>query len=485
MAEGGARQGRREKGGLALKFFGLEISRSKVKMMNNVPTYGGGWMNIVREGFAGAFQSGVTLDNQRNILAFSAVYACVTGIASDVSKLFASLVQYEDGICIPVDGKSPYWPVLRKPNSYQTWMKFVEQWIVAKLLFGAAFVLKRRDGRGIVVALYVLDSQRVTPLVASNGDVYYQISRDDLSEVKETITVPASEIIHDMMVSLWHPLVGVSPIFACGLSATMGNSIQKNSTRFFRNMSQPSGMLTAPGTISDETAQRLKREWQDRHGGENMGGLAVAGDGLSYAPMTIPAQDAQLIEQLRWTVEDVARCFHVPLYKIGGAIPVGTKLADLDMMYLKDCLQGLIQAMESSLDDGLGLSTPGYHVELDEEILLRMDKATRFEMNNKAVAGGWMAPNEARAKENMAPVKGGESPMIQQQNFSLAALAKRDALPNPFVIDKPTSNPTPAGPDGGNSAAVEDPKVAAGPHVLPEDQFAICMEAFEEELEHA
>jgi hypothetical protein len=32
----------------------------------------------------------------------------------------------------------------------------------------------------------------------------------------------------------------------------------------------------------------------------------------------------------------------------------------------------------------------------------------------------------------MKPVKGGESPMIQQQNFSLAALAKRDAKDDPF-----------------------------------------------------
>jgi phage portal protein BeeE len=47
-----------------------------------------------------------------------------------------------------------------------------------------------------------------------------------------------------------------------------------------------------------------------------LGRLWVSGDGLKYEPMTIPAQEAQLIEQLKWTVEDVARCFHVPLYKI-------------------------------------------------------------------------------------------------------------------------------------------------------------------------
>lgn len=387
------------------------------------------------------------VDSKRSILAFSAVYACVTIIAGDMSKLCPSLVsENADGTSKPVDGKSDYWRALRRPNPYQTWLKFAEQWIVAKLLYGNTYVLKRRDQRGMVRELYVLHSELVTPLVASDGGVYYQLSRDELSEVKDAVIVPASEIIHDMMVSLWHPLVGVSPIYACGNSATMGNKIQQNSTRFFQNMSQPSGMLTAPGTISDEVANRLKGEWQNKHGGENIGGLAVAGDGLTYAPMTIPAQDAQLIEQLRWTVEDVARCFHVPLYKIGGPIPAGVKLADLDMMYYKDCLQVLIESMEQCLAGGLEVNgpTPGYDIELNEDDLLRMDASARYERINGAIKGGWMSPNEGRASENLAPVDGGDSPYLQQQNFSLAALAKRDALPNPFVIDKPTSNPTPS-----------------------------------------
>jgi hypothetical protein len=39
------------------------------------------------------------------------------------------------------------------------------------------------------------------------------------------------------------------------------------------------------------------------------------------------------------------------------------------------------------------------------------------------------------------PVKGGESPMIQQQNYSLAAVAKRDAQDDPFGTAKPAPAP--------------------------------------------
>ena len=73
----------------------------------------------------------------------------------------------------------------------------MEQWIVSKLLYGNTYVLKQRDARGIVTALYILDAQRVTPLVAEDGSVYYKLAADHLSQLTDAITVPASEIIHD------------------------------------------------------------------------------------------------------------------------------------------------------------------------------------------------------------------------------------------------------------------------------------------------
>ena len=54
-----------------------------------------------------------------------------------------------------------YSPVLRKPNRYQTTVKFVEQWITSKLTAGNTYVLKQRDERGVVAALYVLDPAKV------------------------------------------------------------------------------------------------------------------------------------------------------------------------------------------------------------------------------------------------------------------------------------------------------------------------------------
>ena len=223
----------------------------------------------------------------------------------------------------------------------------------------------------------------------------------------------------------------------------MGLRMQTNSGKFFENMSRPSGMLTAPGTIDDVTAARLKSEWEKNYSGENLGRLAVLGDGLEYAAMTIPANDAQLIEQLAWTVEDVARSHGVPLYKIGaGPMPTAGNVEALEVQYYTGCLQILIEAFEAYMGEGLSLPAD-YKVQLDLDGLLRMDAKTQVDMLANAVKGTIMAPNEARAARNLPPMAGGDALYMQQQNYSLAALAKRDEREDPFAAGKPPA-PAPA-----------------------------------------
>lgn len=419
--------------------------------------YSGGFLGFLREPFAGAWQKNVVCESRENILAFSAVYACVALISNDVAKLRIKLMQLDpDGTWLELLSSSPFLPVILKPNRYQTRQQFIAYWIVSKLLYGNAYVLKERDGRGIVTALYVLDPRRVVPLVAEDGSVYYRLNQDHLSGLQDAPTVPASEIIHDRMTTLWHPLIGVSPIYACGAAATQGMRIQGNSNKFFENMSRPSGMLTAPAAISDETAKRLKQTFEDQFSGSNVGRLFVAGDGLDYKAMTMPAVDAQLIEQLRWTIEDVSRCFLVPGYKIesstSGRLPAAN-VAALAQDYYNQCLQTHIEAIEALLDEGLSLPN-NYATEVDLDGLLRMDPLSRSETFKNAIGAGYMDPNYARTKEGMRPAVGGDSPYMQQQNYSLAALAKRDALPNPFVLDKPTPTATPS---AAGEAATVDP----------------------------
>jgi HK97 family phage portal protein len=435
--------------------FGYEIARKPVEKsvgLSSVNSWGGSLWGYISESFSGAWQRNVVVDRTpATLLAFSAVYACVTGIAYDIAKNRLRLMRNVDGIWKEIESAHgndkktlAILRILRKPNDYQNLIQFIIQWILSKLLYGNAYILKQREPDGTIVALYVLHPPCVTPLVATDGSVFYSLNEDYLAEISEGKTVPASEIIHDRMATLWHPLVGVSPLYACAMSVTMGNKIQSNSAAFFSNQSKPGGVLTAPGEIADETAARLKAAWETNYGGENTGRIAVLGDGLKFEPMRETAQQSETAEQLKWTVGDVARAFHYPEFKLGGPMPpYQGGVNALITTYYTDCLQFLIESLELTLDEGLGLPED-IGIELDLENLMRMDTAALFETNNKAVGGGWMKPNEARLRANQAPVEGGDTPYLQQQNYSLAALAKRDAGPDPFGTTKPPAPPQPA-----------------------------------------
>lgn len=416
-----------------MKLLGFEIHRTKTLS----PPASGRWTTI-DDPYTGAWQQDQEIELQ-SVLTFSAVFACLRLITSDVGKLRARLMRLTDSGVWKEHESSAFSPVLRKPNTLQTRIKFFEQWLTSKLLHGNAYVLKGRDARGVVTSLKVLDPTRVQTLVSDAGEAWYRLQHDRVTIGNRSVTLPATEIIHDVHVTPDHPLVGVSPIAACGLTALQGLNIRNNSTKFFGNMARPSGMLTAPGTINDATAARLKSEFQTNYGGDNIGKVSVAGDGLEFKTFSMTAVDSQLIEQLGWTAQDVCTAFGVPPYKIGiGDMPTYDNISALDKAYYSDTLQELIECIELLLDEGLNLPT-GFGVSFDIGQLLRMDAKSRYEAHEKAIKGSWKAPNEVRNDEGLAPVEGGEEPISQQQNWPLSVLAKRP--PPDSNLPKPAAPP--------------------------------------------
>lgn len=391
---------------------------------------------FVQEPFTGAWQRNISW-KRKDVLPHFAIFSCVSLIASDISKLFVNYV-VEDGKGIWVKTKNPY-SVISNPNQYQNRMQFFESWIISKLIRGNAYILKGRDSKGNVNNLYVLHPDLVTVLVSDSGDVFYQLSGDDLNGVDNSgVTVPASEIIHDRFNCLHHPLVGLSPIFACGLPAMAGIKIMNNSATHFSNMSRPSGILTAPGAISDETAKRLREHWEANYSGDNYGKTAVLGDDLKYQPITITAAESQMVEQLRLSADIVCATFHVPPYKVIGNAPAYNNIEALESSYYSQCLQVLIEALELLLDEGLGVKS-GSGFEFDLTGLLRMDTKTQIDTLAAAVKGGIMPPNVAMKQLNLPPLDGGDTVYLQQQYYSLSALSRRDSQEDPFgkAVDQP------------------------------------------------
>lgn len=408
-----------------MKLLGYEITVKKA--LNNIgPSLGGGWWPLIRESFPGAWQRNVEVKLD-DVLSYWAVFRCISIISSDISKLGLHLQQKNEAGIWQETESAAFSPVLRKPNRYQNRVQFFASWMESKLTHGNTYVLKQRNDRGNVAAMYILHPWRVRPLVSDDGSVFYQLNKDNLSNLEDDeAVVPASEIIHDRWNTIFHPLWGLSPIYAVGITAMTGLSINKDSANFFSNGAIPSGVLTAPGAINNETAERLKRNWQQNFGGNKKGEVAVLGDGLKYDKMQMSSVDAQLIEQQKWTVDAVCGAYGVPSYMVNaGAPPTYNNVQALTQQYYSQCLQVLIEAIEIALDEGLALPKK-FRTDFDLDDLLRMDTATMVDASTKSIKGGIMTPNEARRKFDLGAKAGGDAVYLQQQDHSLEALAARD-----------------------------------------------------------
>lgn len=398
---------------------------------------------IVRDWYPGAWQQ-----NREKWFAkterYYAIFSCMTLISGDIAKLPVKVVRkHEDGTWREEFG--PLSKLIRKPNDYQTRIQFIENWVLCKLHHGNTYVLKIRDKDGIVVGWRILDPKYVSVLVSDAGNVYYQLATDSLSGVtNDNVTVPASEIIHDRFNCLYHPLVGLSPIYAASLAAAQGLAMQKNSVRLFNNGGQNPGILTAPGQIDEEDALRIKAHWESEYSGSNNAGkVAVLGSGLEFKSASVSSVDAQLIEQLKWSAEVCCGCFHVPPYMIGvGAIPNASNVQALILQYYSQCLQVLIESLELLLDEGAE-TEEDIGFEFDIESLLRMDGTAMAEYLSKLKEASIVTINEARLKVGLPPVDGGDTVWMQQQNYSITALEERDRSGDPFGLKSKSEKESP------------------------------------------
>lgn len=457
-----------------MKVFGFSITREKAASLQSVSGWRDGWRRIL-EPFTGAWQQNVE-EKRGDLITYPTLYACIMRIATDGGKLpYGLRTMSRDGIWTPVTNAA-YDPVLRKPNGFQTANQFREYWLITKLTNGNSYILKRRDARNVVTDLYVLDPERVLPMVSDAGEVYYQLQIDPLNTLPEgypaaRLIVPASEIIHDRCITIHHPLIGIPPLAAAHWPALKNMKILRNATEFFANNAQPGGILTAPAGMTDSDAQAVKDYWATNFSGSNAGRVAIIGADMKFTPFAMKSIDSQMVEQMRYSDEQICQPFGIPPFMVGiGTIPSGLGVDGVYQIYYQNALQTHIEHMESLLDEGLGIKAP-LGVELDLEPLLRMDEAKRADVEAKLVGGKIKTPDEGRKRFNLAPTGGGDTLWGQHQDYPLGTLAERNDL-NPAPIAEPTPAPEPE-PIAPPELSDEDKSIIASARDIVDRQKAI------------
>jgi len=185
--------------------------------------------------------------------------------------------------------------------------------------------------------------------------------------------------------------------------------LEQQAARFMANGARPSGVLQTAKKISEDAAKRLREQWESfRTGLQNVGRTAILEDGLEWKPMQLSSVDLQFIEQRKASVEDIARWWGVPLYKLNVANELrGLKLDEAEQSYVNTTIMPDLEAWEQKFIQTFDLDRDGFVVNFDERRLLRASESTRINNQRLKVMSGLATQNECRAEEGLSPVDGG------------------------------------------------------------------------------
>ncbi len=182
------------------------------------------------------------------------------------------------------------------------------------LTHGEAFAVIKWDNNGLPVDIVPYDFPQVTVEMTGNGHWNYFV-RDFLSANAQR---PISHT--DMFHGKHRPFLerGRSPLaLACesmGYGAALNEALKNAAEQGFKG----AGVLSAPGTITDATAKRLKDDLEAKFYGPNGAGrVMVAGDGLEYKAITQTGADAEALESKRLSMYEIAAAFGLPPEAVG------------------------------------------------------------------------------------------------------------------------------------------------------------------------
>lgn len=361
-------------------------------------------------------------------LQLSTVFACVLLRSNAIATM--PLFMYERTVTAGRDTRrlardhELYALLHDSPNADMTAFEFKRCLAIRLLTWGNFYALKTYGARGRLVSLDPLDPALVTVRRTLDGALtYIYADPRGQNEFNEN--------------EVWHlkgfsedGLTGLSPIAIGARSMLSAHNIANAGSKLFGDDLKPTAVLTRQEIFTKDQRAQIKEAIKDGMITSTLGGpLRLIEGGMTYQQLAISPQDAQLIEQVNASVEDLCRWFGVPPAKIGHGTAVsnwGTGREQQNLGFLQEVLDPDLVMIEQSIVKSLlkPAERARYFPEFAREASLRMDSASRAEFYSKMTQNGVYTRNFCRALENLEPIDGGDELTVQSNLIPLNMLGK-------------------------------------------------------------
>jgi len=255
-------------------------------------------------------------------------------------------------------------------------------------------IITQLDGMGLPARIQPVQVQDVTVAVRKGLLDHYKIG---------TQVYSPEQIWHERQYPISGSPVGLSPIAYAAASIGGYLSAQQFALDWFGNGAVPSAILkNSKRTLDAAEAALTKRRFGAAVGN---GEVFVTGMDWDYTMLGAKATESQFLEEMRYSLSDIARFFGVPADTIDAPSESGSiTYANISQRNLQLLIMNLGPAVARRETALSRLTANPRRVKLDSDALLRMDPQTRQTVLASKISNRQMTVDEAREEDNMPPL---------------------------------------------------------------------------------
>lgn len=296
-----------------------------------------------------------------------------------------------------------------KPAPRVTPQRFFREIVMDQLLYDKFLIVWTTDTAG-ELTLTRVPARKVTIV----GDGLGVVTGIEVSSERGPVSMPLDRCIWDY---------GYSPVGTNGLSplVTLSDMLSESAEAvqyrrdLWKNGARVSHVIERPAEAkwSDETAKRFRNDVEQfRRGGANAGSHMVLEDGMKMNAMqAFNPKETLDLEGRKLTDIDVAAAYWVPPELVGAREGTYSNIEAFRQMLYGDVagpwITGLEQALNVHLTPHIAGARPLY-VEANIESKLRGSFEEQSRVLQASVGGPWLLRNEARARQNLPAIEGGD-----------------------------------------------------------------------------
>ncbi len=333
----------------------------------------------------------VTTDSAMRL---SAVWACIRLLAGLGSTLPLDQQRRRDGLTVDV----PRSVLFDRPQPGVTLSTWLYQVWSSLLTAGNAYGLVTSVGaNGYPTTVELLDPSVVQWRADERDGWVVTVDRQDMRRY------PEGPLWHVPIFTMPGAPYGLSPVQHAKQTIAGGLSAERFGTDFFTGGGTPNAILYSDSELTQEQAQGIKSAFVGSTAGNRE--PAVMGAGLRYERISVAPDEAQFLDQQRFTVEQIARIYGIAPEMIGGATSGSSVTYANREQRAADFLTFGLMPYLIALEDGLSSLVPGPNrVKFNVDGVLRSDLKTRYEAHAVAITSGFLTVNEVRQIEDRPPL---------------------------------------------------------------------------------